>query len=187
MTEEYLEEMKEDFGKIIAAFGTALQTIRTGRASPQLIEGVSIMVASYGSSMPLRQLATITSPDARLLIVNPWDKGTMTDIERGIRSADLGLNPNNDGQVIRVPIPPLTSERRQGLVRKVRKILEEYRIRTRAVRKDYNDMFKEMENEKEISEDELRRLQGVVQKETNACGQSLEDAAKNKEQEVLEV
>jgi len=187
MTEEYLEEMKQDFTKILSAFGTALQSIRTGRASPQLIEGVSIMVSSYGSSMPLRQLATITSPDARLLLVNPWDKGTMTDIERGIRSADLGLNPNNDGQVIRVPIPPLTSERRQALVRKIRKIQEEYRVRARSVRKDYNDMFKEMEGEKEISEDELRRLQSVVQKETDGCVNSLEATAKTKEQEVLEV
>ena len=84
MTEEYLEELKTDFAKIVTAFGSALQTIRTGRASPQLIEGVSITVASYGSNMPLRQLATITAPDARMLLVNPWDKGTMTDVERGI-------------------------------------------------------------------------------------------------------
>ena len=187
MTEEYLEELKNDFAKIITAFGNALQTIRTGRASPQLIEGVSITVASYGSNMPLRQLATITAPDARMLVVNPWDKGTMSDVERGIRAAGLGLNPSNDGQVIRVPIPPLTVERRKDLVRKLRQILEDYRIRARAVRKEYNDIFKELESEKEISEDELRRLQGLVQKDTDGCMQSLEEAAKVKEQEVLEV
>lgn len=187
MTEEYLEELRSDFAKIITAFGGALQTIRTGRASPQLIEGVSIMVSSYGSSMPLRQLATITTPDARLLLVNPWDKGTMTDIERGIRSADLGLNPSNDGQVIRVPIPPLTSDRRKDLVRKLRKVMEDFRIRARGVRREYNDMFKELETEKEISEDELRRVQGLVQNETDTCMNSLEEAAKKKEQEVLEV
>ena len=187
MTEEYLEELKSDFGKIHVAFGTALQTIRTGRASPQLIEGVSIMVSSYGSSMPLRQIASISAPDARLLVVNPWDKGTMNDIEKGIRAADLGLNPSNDGQVIRVPIPPLTSERRQDLVRKLRKILEDHRIRARAVRKEYNDTFKDMETEKEISEDELKRVQAIVQKETDDCMNSLEAAAKVKEQEVLEV
>ena len=187
MTEEYLEELKSDFEKIQKAFANALMTIRTGRASPQLIEGVSIMVASYGSSMPLRQLANITAPDARLLVVNPWDKGTIIDIEKGIRMADLGLNPNNDGQVIRVPIPPLTSDRRKDLVRKVRKILEDYRIRARSVRKEYNDMFKELEAEKEISEDELRRLQDRVQKSTDGCTQGLEQAAKAKEQEVLEV
>ena len=137
--------------------------------------------------MPLRQLATITAPDARLLMVNPWDKGTMSDIERAIRTADLGLNPNNDGQVIRVPIPPLTMDRRQDLVRKVRKLTEDYRIRARATRKDYNDIFKDLESEKEISEDESRRLQGLVQDSTNKCISALDSASKTKEQEVLEV
>lgn len=185
--EEYLESLEDDFVKIKNAFSMALQTVRTGRASPQLIEGVSVMVASYGSKMPLRQLATITAPDARLLTVSPWDKGTMGDIERAIRTADLGLNPNNDGQVIRVPIPPLTTERRQALVRKVRKITEDYRIRARATRKEYNDIFKELESEKEISEDESRRMQTKVQESTNKCIAGLESAAKKKEQEVLEV
>ena len=185
--EEYLESLEEDFVKIKNAFSSALQTVRTGRASPQLIEGVSVMVASYGSKMPLRQLATITAPDARLLNVSPWDKGTIGDIERAIRTADLGLNPNNDGQVIRVPIPPLTTQRRQDLVRKVRKITEEYRIRARATRKEDNDIFKELESEKEISEDESRRLQSKVQESTNKCIAALEDAGKKKEQEVLEV
>ena len=187
MVEEYLEELNADFKKIQTAFSNALMTVRTGRASPQLIEGVSIMVPSYGSSMPLRQLATITAPDARLLMVSPWDKGTIADIERGIRSADLGLNPNNDGQIIRVPIPALTSDRRKDLVRKIRRLLEDHRIRVRSVRKEYNDMFKELETEKEISEDELHRLQGQVQKNTDGCNQLLEQKAKEKEQEVLEV
>ena len=187
MTEEYLEEMKSDFSKIISAFSVSLQSIRTGRASPQLIEGVSVMVSSYGAQMPLRQLATITAPDARLLMVNPWDKGTISDIEKGIRMADLGLNPNNDGQVIRVPIPSLTSERRKDLVRKLRKITEEYRIRARNTRRDYNEIFKDLESEKEISEDDLHRLQGQVQKATDACVKELDTACKQKEQEVLEV
>ena len=118
MTDEYLDAMRDDFEKVVAHLNKELSTIRTGRATPQLLENISVSVAAYGSSMPMNQLATITAPDARTLVVNAWDKSTLTDIERAIANANLGLNPGNDGQIIRVPVPALTGERRQELVKK---------------------------------------------------------------------
>jgi len=187
MIEEYFQEMAEDFSKCIEAFERNLTTIRTGRASPVLLENVQVDVATYNAKMPLKQLATITAPDARMLVVNPWDKSTMSDIERGIMSAGLGLNPNNDGNIIRVPIPPLTGERRQELTRKVRQMVEDARIRARQVRKDYNDLVKEAEAEKEISEDESRKYMQDVQEATNECIKKLDDICKTKEKELMEV
>ena len=145
MSDEYLEAMRDDFQQVVDSLKRDLSTIRTGRASPQLLETVSVQVQAYGSSMPLNQLATISAPDARLLVVNPWDKGTLPDIERAIMNSELGLNPGSDGQVIRVPIPALTGERRQELVKRVGRMCEEARIRGRGVRKEYNDIFKELE------------------------------------------
>ena len=187
MVEEYLAAMEEDFSKAVQSFKINLNSVRTGRASPQLLEGVSVDVTSYGAKMPLKQLATVTAPDARLLVVNPWDKGTLQDVERAIRAGGLGLNPNNDGQIIRVPIPPLTGERRKDLVKKVRQLTEDARVRARKIRREYNELFKELETEKEISEDECRRHLGNVQKATDDCITTLESIAKEKEKEVMEV
>ena len=187
MIEEYFNEMADDFRKCIEAFERNLTTVRTGRASPVLLENVQVEVSSYNAKMPLKQLASITAPDARMLVVNPWDKATMSDIERGIMSAGLGLNPNNDGNIIRVPIPPLTGERRQELIRKVRQMAEDSRIRARQVRKDYNDLVKESENEKEISEDDARKYQQDVQDATNVCVQKIDQICKAKEAELMEV
>lgn len=187
MSDEYLDAMSDDFAKVQAAFQQQLASVRTGRASPQLIEGVQVEVAAYGASMPLNQLATISAPDARLLVVNPWDKGTITDIEKGILAAGIGLNPNNDGTVVRVPIPPLTGERRKEMVRQVGRMTEEYRVRARQVRREYNDLFKELESEKEISEDELKRVLDKVQGATNGAIKQLDSAAAAKEKEVMEV
>jgi ribosome recycling factor len=187
MIEEYFQEMAEDFIKCIESFERNLTTIRTGRASPVLLENVQVDVSSYNAKMPLKQLASITAPDARMLVVNPWDKSTMTDIERGIMSAGLGLNPNNDGNIIRVPIPPLTGERRQELTRKVRHMAEDAKVRARQVRKDYNDLVKEAENDKEISEDDSRGYMQEVQDATNECVIKLEELCKVKEKELMEV
>ena len=187
MVDEYLSAMSEDFTKTIEAYENKLLTVRTGRASPQLIEGISVDVASYGAKMALKQLASVNAPDARSLVVNPWDKGTLLDIEKSIRAAGIGLNPSNDGQIIRVPIPPLTGQRRKELVKMVRHLTEESRVRARKVRREYNDLFKELVAEKEISEDENRRLNGLVQDATNDCITRLEDLSKVKEAEVLDV
>lgn len=115
--EEYLDAMAEDMTAALDALERELLKVRTGRATPKLVEGVQVLVQSYGASMPLNQLATINAPDARLLVITPWDKSTIPDIERGIVQAGLGLNPSNDGQVVRLPVPALTAERRQELVR----------------------------------------------------------------------
>ena len=187
MTDEYLEAMNDDFDKVVAHLKKELTTIRTGRATPQLLENISVSVAAYGSSMPMNQLATITAPDARMLVVNAWDKSTMIDIEKAIANANLGLNPSNDGQIIRVPVPALTGDRRQELVKKCGTMCEDARIRGRAVRKDYNDIFKGLENDKEITEDELKRLLEQVQKATDTVMTLLSDVAAEKEKEVLDV
>jgi ribosome recycling factor len=187
MTDEYLEAMNDDFKKAMDAFKKELGSVRTGQASPQLLDSVQVHVAAYGSSMPLKQLAKIAAPDARLLTVNPWDRGTIKDIEKAILSSGLGLNPSSDGQLIRLPIPPLTGERRQQLVRLVRKMTETCRVRTRQVRREYNDIFKEMESDKDVSQDELKRLLELVQNGTNAAIKQIEGIAAVKEKEVLEV
>lgn len=187
MLDEYLDSMKDDFGKVIDAFKRDLASVRTGRATPQLLDSVRVEVASYGAVMPLNQLATISAPEPRLLVVNPWDKSTIQDIEKGIVLANLGLNPSNDGQLVRVPIPALTGERRKQLVRKVGQLAEDARIRARSVRKDLNDLLKDAEGEKEITEDQLKRGLDRVQDATNACVDLINELAKDKEQEVLEV
>lgn len=188
MSNEYLEAMNDDFAKAMDLFKRELSTIRTGRATPALIDHLQIEVSSYGgSAMPLKQIASISAPDARLLVVNPWDKGTLKDIERGIRDANLGLNPSNDGQLIRVPIPALTTERRKEMVKQVGKMTEEGRVRARAVRRDYNELFKELETSKEITQDDLKRLLEVVQKTTDEVIKKVEDLAAAKEKEVAEV
>ena len=187
MIDEYLTQMTEDFGKAVGALEKDLLSVRTGRASPQLIENVTVQVASYGTTMPLNQLASISAPDARLLVINPWDKGTIKDIEKGILASGLGLTPSSDGQIVRLPIPPLTGDRRKELVRLVGKMTEDARVRARNVRREYLDIFKELESEKEISEDELRRLNDVVPTETDATIQTMAAVAGAKEKEVLEV
>ncbi len=184
---EYLEGIKDDFEAAISAFKGNLNTVRTGRATPQLIENVQVDVTSYGAKMGLKEIASINAPDARLLVVNPWDKTTINDIERSIRAAGLGLNPNNDGQVVRVPIPPLTGERRAELVRRVRLLAEDSRVRARKIRKEYNDLVKELEVEKEISEDESRSMSKIVQTATDGCITSIDTIASAKESEVMEV
>ena len=187
MVEEYLQAMADDFEKVLESFKKDLTAIRTGRATPALVENVSVMVTSYATTMPLNQLATITAPEARMLVINPWDKGTIKDIEKGIQASGLGLNASNDGVIIRVPIPPLTGERRKEMVRSVGKMTEDARVRARGVRREYNDTFKSMENDKEITQDELKRLNDVVQKATDDAIKRLESVAAEKEKEVLEV
>ena len=185
--EEYLDSLKDDMAKTIDAFMRDLATVRTGRASPQLLDGVTVPVASYGATMPLNQLATVTAPDPRLLVVNPWDKSTLGDIDKAITAAGLGLNPNNDGTIIRVPIPALTGERRREMVKQVGRLTEDARIRVRRVRRDYNELFKSLESDKEITEDELRRSLDLVQKSTDAHVAKVEEISEAKQKEVMEV
>lgn len=187
MVDSILDDMNGEFSKAQDWLKREMSALRTGRASPALVENVTVAVSSYGASMPLNQLATITAPDARMLVVNPWDKGTLQDIERAIQSSGLGLNPSNDGQIIRVPIPALTGERRKEMVKSLGKMLEEAKVRARAVRRDNNELLKMMESDKEITEDELKRALDKVQKATDETIKQLDVLAAAKEKEVLEV
>jgi len=185
--DEYLESAEDDMNNAVEHLDRELLKVRTGRATPKLLDPVVVEVASYGASMPIHQLATIQAPDARLLTVTPWDKTTITDIERGIVMAGLGLNPSSDGQIIRVPVPPLTAERRKALVRSVGQSAEETRVRIRHVRREYNETFKSAQKDGDISEDDLHRLLENVQKLTDRFIKVVADRAADKEKEVLEV
>jgi ribosome recycling factor len=185
--DEYLQSLDDDMNKAIESLTQSLGTVRTGRATPKLVDGVQVSVQSYGAVMPLNQLATVQAPDARLLVITPWDKTTLTDIERGIVAAGLGLNPSNDGQVIRVPVPALTAERRQDLVKQVRKFGEDAKVRVRMVRRDYNDMFREAQKDGDISEDDLHRYLARVQERTDGNVTKVDELMAAKEAEVLEV
>jgi ribosome recycling factor len=186
MVDEYLEAMGDDMSSAIAALEKELITVRTGRASPQLLENVRVDVAAYGGIMPLNQLASIAAPDARLLVVTPWDKSVLVDIEKAIASSGLGLNPGSDGQIIRVPIPALTGERRQELTKVVRRHGEESKIRVRNARREYNDMFKGMESDKDITKDELERLLKRVQTATDSNVEKVDVIVSSKEKELLD-
>jgi ribosome recycling factor len=185
--DEYLEAASEDMVDVLARLKLELSKVRTGRATPKLLDPVQVTVASYGATMPLNQLATVQAPDARLLTVTPWDKTTITDIERAIVAAGLGLNPMSDGQIVRVPVPPLTSERRDGLVRGVRKAGEDAKVSVRRVRREYNETFKQGEKDGEVSEDELRRLLEKVQDLTNDYVKGVDALIDAKVAEVSEV
>lgn len=184
--QEYLDSLADDMNKCIEAFRKDLGSVRTGRATPQILDSVTVQVQSYGATMPINQLATVTAPDPRMLVVNPWDKNTISDIDKAITSAGLGLNPSSDGSILRVPIPALTGERRQELVKSVRRFAEESRVRVRHVRRDYNEIFRDLEKEKEISEDELKQALDLVQKSTDDYIGRVDSLATAKEKDVLE-
>jgi ribosome recycling factor len=162
-----------------------LVTIRTGRASPALIEHVKVDYA--GSVLPLNQLASITTPNASMLIVQPWDKSSMNIIEKAILKSDLGLTPINDGRMIRINIPQLSEERRQELLKVVRRRIEEGKIAVRNVRRDSLEELKTQEKDKNISQDELKQLQNQLQKLTDSFIARIDQAGKDKEKEVMEV
>lgn len=185
MPNNVLNDMREKMENAIQAFSRNLATVRAGRANPSLLDNV--FVDYYGTSTPLNQLATVGAPEARLLVITPYDKTALGDIEKAIQKADLGLSPSNDGNVIRISIPPLTEERRKELVRVVGKFAEESRVQVRNIRREANDQLKEMEKNSELTEDELRKYQDDVQKETDAFIGKIDDMVKNKEQEIMEV
>jgi ribosome recycling factor len=185
--DEYLDAMKSDMEGAIDGLKKELGKVRTGRATPKLVDGVLVLVQSYGTTMPLNQLATVQAPDPRLLTIAPWDKSTISDIERAILAAGLGLNPSNDGQIIRLPVPALTQERRKELVKLARKAGEDAKVRLRQVRREYNEMFKAGEKDGEVSEDDCRRLLEKVQESTDVFVKAVDEHVTKKEEEVLEV
>ena len=180
-----LQAARQQMEKALDAVRREFSTVRTGKASPALLE--SVRVEAYGSQMPLNQVASVSVPEPRSLLVQPWDKGLMGPIEKAIQSSDLGLNPANDGNVIRVPIPALTEERRRDYARLLHKMAEEGRVAVRQARKDANDDIKRRQKENELSEDQARREQEEVQKLTDRHVDQIDDLLKHKEAEIMEV
>ena len=170
--------------KTIEHFQHEMSTIRTGRATPSLLD--SVKVEYYGSKVPINQVGSVSTPEPRLLMVQPWDKGAIQAIEKGILEADLGLNPANDGQVIRIPIPELSGERRNDLVKLVKKLAEDSRVSLRNIRRDANDSIKKLEKSHEISEDQMQDGLSEIQELTNDHIKEIEKLLVVKEKEVLE-
>ncbi|HEV3002523.1 MAG TPA: ribosome recycling factor [Solirubrobacteraceae bacterium] len=185
VTDEYISDARERMGKSVEATVHNLGSIRTGRANPHLLD--RIMVDYYGAQTPLRQLATINAPEARLLTVTPYDKSSMNTIEKAIRNSDLGLNPSNDGNLIRLTVPELTEERRRELVKQARHIGEEGRVGIRNVRRDVMHDLRELKAEGEIGEDDERRAEADLQKLTDEKIAELDGILKGKEAEIMEV
>lgn len=185
MVQDALSNAESKMKKAIDALRQHLSSIRTGRASPALVEHMPI--EAYGVEMPLNQLANISVPEPRMLVIQPYDKGTMRAIEKAIQTSDLGLNPNNDGQVIRLIIPALTEQRRKDLVKMVKKEVEEQKISLRNVRRDALGELKKLEGDKQISEDEQRRAQDKLEQLTGQYSRELDTVGHSKEAEVMEV
>jgi len=185
MIDDVLADAKDRMGKAVEALRKELATIRTGRAHPGLIE--HLRVDYYGAPTPLNQLATISVPEPRLLVIQPWDRQSLGNIEKAVHKADLGLNPINDGNVIRLVIPQLTEERRKDLAKVVRKKVEEGRVAVRNVRRDRHDELRRLQREKEISEDAQYLAQEELQKLTDGFIQEIERVGEEKEAELLAV
>jgi ribosome recycling factor len=184
MVEKARKETEDRMHKSVEKFRGDLLAVRTGKASPAILEPVR--VDYYGSALPLAQVASVSAPQPRLLVVQPWDKAAADAILKGIQSAGLGLNPSRDGDLIRVPIPPLTEERRHELVKRCKKMAEELKVSVRNIRRDANEELERREKEKEISEDDLRRGQKEIQKITDSHIVLIDQALAAKEKEILE-
>ena len=184
LKETYLN-LKTRMEKAVEDFRREMASLRTGRASVHMLDTVS--VEYYGSQMPLNQIAQVHAPEPQLITVQPFDPTSLGAIEKAIRTADLGLNPMNDGKVIRVPVPPLTEDRRKDMVRHLNKILEEHRTAVRNIRRDGNDAIKKAMKDKKVTEDEEKRSLDEIQKLTDDEIRKMEDMSRAKEKEVMEV
>ncbi|MFO8060214.1 MAG: ribosome recycling factor [Bacillota bacterium] len=185
MTGQILTACEQRMEKQVEFFRGEVSAIRAGRANPALVN--DIPVDYYGTSTPIRQLATVTTPEPRLLVIQPWDKNALKDVERAIMTSDLGIMPNNDGSVIRLAIPQLTEERRRDLAAMARKKAEESRVAIRNLRRDANDQIRKAEKNGDISEDEAHRLLGEVQNLTDTHIEQIDQITADKESEIMEV
>jgi ribosome recycling factor len=183
MKDELLTEARRKMDKVLEALARDLSRVRTGRASVALLEGIK--VECYGTTMPLSQVASLAAPESRLLTVQPWDFSVLGDIEKAILKSDLGLNPANDGKIIRLPIPALTTERRKDLVKMVKKMEEEAKIALRNLRREANEDLKDLKKEKLLAEDDAHRGQEEVQKITDDYTKKVEAQAADKEKEIM--
>ncbi|OQY48645.1 MAG: ribosome recycling factor [Desulfobacteraceae bacterium 4572_87] len=184
MKEDILSELRQKMNKAVDALKKDFRKIRTGRASTALLDGIK--VDCYDTQMPIDQVATISAPESRLLTIQPWDQTLMGNVEKSILKSELGLTPMNDGKIIRISIPPLTEERRKELAKLARKMAEDNKISIRNLRREANDMFKELKSEKEIGEDELFRSQDDVQKITDEFIKKVDETTSQKEREIIE-
>jgi len=182
---EILDSVKENMKAIFDFMNSDLASIRTGRAVPELVKNIKIDY--YGTSTPLNQLSSISTPDATLLVIQPWDRTSIKDIESGLLKSEFGFNPSNDGNIIRVPIPPLSLERRKEMVKLLKKRIEEFKIRIRNSRRDGVSFVKILEKDKEISADESRYAQGEIQKLTDQYISDIDQFSSSKEIEITEV
>jgi ribosome recycling factor len=185
MVDELFAELNSRMQKAVDGLAKELATIRAGRATPALLD--NIMVEYQGTTMPLYQLATLSIPEANLIIIQPWDRTSLRNIERAILTANIGLNPANDGNIIRVVIPPLSEERRKELVKFVSKKVEERRIAIRNIRRDGIEKLREMEKNKEISEDELKNNTRKIDQLTEVCVGKVGEVGQRKEKEIQEI
>lgn len=183
MKAEIIKEMKRKMDRALEVLSHDFARIRTGRASVALLEGIK--VDAYGSSLPISQVASLAAPEPRLLTVQPWDTALMSDLEKAILRSDLGLTPSNDGKIIRIPIPPLTTERRKELVKSTKKMAEESKVALRNLRRDANEQIKELKKDKLLAEDEAFKAQEEVQKITDDYIKKLEALAAEKEKEIM--
>ena len=185
MVDDLFGDAERRMQKAVEALKQDITSIRTGRASSALIERIT--VDYYGTPTPINQVASISIPEARLLVIQPWDRKMLIDIEKAIQKSDLGINPNNDGQVIRLAIPPLNEERRRDMVKTLHKKLDEHKVAVRNVRRDAQDKLRDREKKKEVSEDELKRSTERLQKLTDRYIDEMDKVGKSKELEILEV
>jgi ribosome recycling factor len=185
MTADLFEDAERRMQKAVETLKQDINAIRAGRASAALVERIT--VEYYGTPTPINQVASITVPEARLLVIQPWERKLLVDIEKAIQRSDLGINPTNDGQVIRLAIPPMSEERRRDLVKTLHKKLDEHKVAVRNVRRDVQDKLRDREKKKEVSEDELKRSIERLQKLTDRYIEEMDKVGKAKEMEILEV
>lgn len=185
MTKQVLDNLHEKMTRTITGFRGELAKVRTGRATPALLDGVK--VDYYGSHMPISQVASVTCPEPRMIVVQPWEASMLQPIEKAILVADLGLNPQNDGKIIRVPLPMLTEERRKELVKFTKKLGEECKVALRNERRDANEEIKKLEKDKQLSIDEAKKATEQVQKKTDEFVSEVDKLLATKEKEILSV
>ena len=185
MTEDVLKDLRDRIEKTVDDLRKGLARIRTGRANTAMLEGVRVNY--YGTPTPLSGVASVNVPEPRLITIKPWDKSVLRDIEKAIAEANLGFNPMNDGEMIRLPIPPLTEERRKEIAKLAGKYAEQQKIAVRNVRRDANDDLKKAEKDGVISQDEQKRMEAEVQKFTDEAVKRVDEALKTKEQEIMQV
>lgn len=184
MIEDIYQETRENMGKSVDDLKREFKKVRTGRASVSILDG--IRVNYYGTPTPLNQMATLAVPESRLITIQPWDVSGIKEIEKAILKSDLGLTPSSDGKIVRIAIPPLTEERRKELVRVINKMSEEHKVAVRNIRRDANEMLKDLKKEGDISEDEAFKAQDQVQKITDDHISLVDQVTKEKEKEILE-